>query len=104
MRPFLITQAGRGLNKCRARSITEETHDALIFFDVPAVLVVVSRDRQWTSISAFHFPDTGTGHRTACGLHSRSAQLIEVDLHSRQDTVELRDVPGSAVVRGDRED
>ena len=49
-------------------------------------------------------PDTGTGYQSPRDQHARSAELVEVDLHFRQDTVELRDISGSTVVRGDRKD
>src|SRR4026208_1418985 len=80
-------------------SSLEQAHDALVLFDVPAVLVVVFRDRQRTDIRALRFPHAGARHPSTFGLHSRAAQLVEIDLHSRQDTIELRDVARSAVVR-----
>ena len=82
----------------------KHTHDCLVLFDVPAVLVVVSRDRYRADVRALRFPETRAGHRRSCNPRSRGAQFAEPDLHSRQDTVELRDVSGSAVVRGDRKD
>src|SRR5688572_1311462 len=80
----------------------EQAHDALVLFDVPAILVVVSRDRHRTNIRALRFPDAGTLHCSSCELLSRAAQFVELDLHSSQDTVELGDIAGSAVVRRDR--
>src|SRR5262249_29189601 len=82
----------------------EQAPGALVLLDVPAVLVVVFRDRQRTNIRAVRSPHTRTGHGSSRELHSRPAQLVELDLHSRQNTVELRDVLASAVVRGDRKD
>src|SRR6185436_453629 len=42
----------------RQRSL-EQADDALVFLDVPAVLVVVSRDRNRTYLGAVRLPDTG---------------------------------------------
>src|SRR5262245_61865529 len=89
----LFANAFRGRHDRRARSRTlEQAHDALILFDVPAVLVVVSRDPHRTSIRAIRFPDARASHRSAFELHSRPAQSIELHVHSRQDAIELRDV------------
>src|SRR5688572_18879223 len=70
----------------------EQAHDALILLDVPAVLVVISRDRDGTDVRPVRFPDTRTFHERAFELLSRAAQLVELDLHSSQHTVELGDI------------
>src|SRR6185437_16615660 len=83
----------------RSTAIREQAHDALVLLDVPAVLIVVSGDRDRTHLASARLPDARTGHCSPVELRSRAAQFVELDLHSSQYAVELRDVSGSAVVR-----
>src|SRR6187549_1378322 len=72
-------------------SSLEQAHDALVLLDVPAVLVVVFRDRHRIGCISIRLPDAWTLHGRVGGCAVRAAQLIELYLHSGEHTVELGD-------------
>ena len=75
----------------------------MILLDVPAILVVVSRNRHRPNTGAIRFPHARTGHCLSFELHARATELVELDFHSSEDTVELGDVARAAVVGRDGE-